>query len=122
METDFNGTGSQAPEKKEPARRMRREMTAQETALGAELRASRLGGLHFRRQQVMHGFIADFYCHSAQLVIELDGSVHDGQADYDTERDALLAAHGLRVLRIANRQIDEDIKSALVSILAAAQP
>ena len=51
-------------------------------------------GVDFRRQQIVHGFIADFDCNPARLVVEVDGAVHD--AEYDTERDRIFAQHGLR--------------------------
>lgn len=69
--------GRQALEKQMLARRMRREMTPGEWCLWQRLRANRFCGLHFRRQQVIDGFIADFYCHAARLVVEADGDVHD---------------------------------------------
>ena len=65
-----------AKEKLERARELRREMTPAEKILWHELRGNKLG-VHFRRQQIIEGFIVDFYCHQAGLVIELDGSVHE---------------------------------------------
>lgn len=50
-------------------------------------------------------YIADFYCPEKRLIVELDGAVHDDQADYDEQRDATLAEKGLRVLRISNREM-----------------
>jgi very-short-patch-repair endonuclease len=54
------------------SRELRREMTPAEKLLWQELRANKLG-THFRRQQVIAGFIVDFYCHKADLVVEVDG-------------------------------------------------
>ncbi|MHB8778456.1 MAG: endonuclease domain-containing protein [Anaerolineales bacterium] len=54
----------------------RRDMTPAEKILWQELRANKLG-VHFRRQQVITGFIVDFYCHKAGLVIELDGVFYE---------------------------------------------
>ncbi len=88
------------PEKLALARRMRRAMTPSEAILWECLRNNRLGGLHFRRQQVIAGFIADFYCGAARLVIECDGSAHSGREDYDKDRDKILAAHSLQILRL----------------------
>jgi very-short-patch-repair endonuclease len=51
-------------------------------------------GVQFRRQQVIDGFIVDFYCHAARLVVELDGTVHERRIEYDVERDQTLAARG----------------------------
>ena len=57
-------------------------MTPAEKILWEELRANKLG-VHFRRQQVISGFIVDFYCHKAALVLEVDGDVHDLQQEED---------------------------------------
>jgi len=73
--------------KQETARRMRRRMTAAEALLWERLRASRLEGLHFRRQQVIDGLIADFYCHAAGLVVERDGRIHELQREHDEDRE-----------------------------------
>ena len=51
-------------------------MTPAEKILWQELRANKLG-VHFRRQQAIAGFIVDFYCHKAGLVVEVDGDIHD---------------------------------------------
>jgi len=71
------------PIKAHRAKELRRHMTPEETALWQALRTNRSGGFHFRRQQVINGFIVDFYCHKASLVVEIDGEIHEQQADYD---------------------------------------
>ena len=97
------------PAKLEEAKRLRREMTGQERILWSYLRANRFMGNHFRRQQVIRGFIADFYCHAAGLVVKVDGPIHAQQADYDADRDAILTALGLHVLKIKNEEIHAHI-------------
>ena len=92
------------PEKILRARSLRRNMTPAEKVLWQELRTNKLGS-HFRRQQVIAGFIVDFYCHSAGLVIELDGDIHRGQQEYDAERDKILEGMGLRVIRFRNDEV-----------------
>lgn len=67
-------------EKLERSRELRREMTPAEKHLWHEVRNKKLG-VHFRRQQVIDGFIVDFYCHHAALVVEVDGDIHDLQKD-----------------------------------------
>ena len=62
-----------SPEKVARAEELRQDMTPTEKILWAQLRTNRLDGLHFRRQQVIAGFIVDFYCHAAGLAVELDG-------------------------------------------------
>ena len=84
------------------ARNMRREMTVNEEILWTRLRRSALG-VNFRRQQIIDGFIADFYCHSAALVVEVDGATHD--PEYDTERDRVFAARGITTLRFTNKEV-----------------
>lgn len=62
------------------------------------------------KQRIIGPFIADFYCASAKLVIEIDGSQHyddDGVA-YDAERTAYLESYGLKVIRYSNREIDRE--------------
>ncbi len=103
------------------ARDLRRQMTPEEKILWQALRANRLGGFHFRRQQVIDGFIVDFYCHAVGLVVELDGGIHQQQADYDTERDQVLAARNLRVVRIRNKEIDHNLDDVLARLLALCQ-
>ena len=107
------------PAKVEAAKRLRREMTPAERVLWQHLRANRLHGLHFRRQQAIDGFIVDFYCHSAGLVVEVDGDAHDDQALYDQERTEILAARGLHVLRVRNEEVLGDIVSVLGTVLEA---
>ena len=113
MEDQRIPRGRHAPEKQMLARRMRREMTSGEWYLWQRLRANRFDGLHFRRQQVIDGFIADFYCHAARLVVEVDGDVHEEQEEYDAERDSILAVRGLRVFRVTNARLDAEIETVL---------
>src|SRR5574341_2649796 len=95
-----------ATEKLQRARELRRDMTPAEKILWHELRANRLG-VHFRRQQVIAGFIVDFYCHKAGLVIELDGNVYEEaeQKKNDTKRDEVLNELGLQIVRFKNENI-----------------
>jgi very-short-patch-repair endonuclease len=114
--------GYHGAEKQERARELRRVMTRAEAMLWPRLRANRLGGWQFRRQQVIDGFIVDFYCHHAGLVVEIDGAVHATQTAYDAERDIILAARGLRILRLTNDQVLGDLDGCLDLILAAGSP
>ena len=90
------------PDKLAFAKQLRREMTPAERRLWRALRGNALDGFHFRRQQVIEGYIADFYCDSAKLAIELDGRVHQEQWQYDESRDRAISQLGIRVLRILN--------------------
>ena len=102
--------------KQQAAQEMRDQMTPAEQRLWQRLRANRLGGFHFRRQQVIDGFIVDFYCHAAGLVVELDGGVHRDRVEYDAERDLLLAQHGLTILRFSNERIADGLDAVLAEI------
>lgn len=96
------------------SRELRKDMTPAERALWEQLRGGRVLGFRFRRQQVIAGFIVDFYCHAARLVIELDGSVHHEQVEYDSERDTALTALGLIIRRFSN----EDALTRLPDLIA----
>ncbi len=101
------------------ARELRRHMTFEEESLWQYLRANRLAGRHFRRQQVIGQSIVDFYCHAAGLVVEVDGGVHQEQHEHDEERDARLAALGLRVLHVANEEVAANLPRVLERIARA---
>src|SRR3990172_9573451 len=64
-----------ASEKVSLARRFRKEATVEEGLLWQQLRAKQVGGLRFRRQQIIDDYIADFYCPAVGLVVEVDGSI-----------------------------------------------
>ncbi|MCK5381182.1 MAG: DUF559 domain-containing protein [Candidatus Latescibacteria bacterium] len=102
------------------AKELRRQMTKEERMLWQHLRGNRLHGLHFRRQQIIDGFIVDFYCHPAELVVEVDGEIHQQQAAYDAERDRILSARGLRIVRIKNEEVSRDLSGVLSRIAAHA--
>ena len=92
----------------ENARRLRREMTPHERKLWYLF--LRKYPVKIYKQRIIGKFIVDFYCASAKLVIEVDGSQHyesQGMA-YDAERSAFLSALGLEVLRFSNRDIDRE--------------
>jgi very-short-patch-repair endonuclease len=112
--------------KQELARRLRREMTPCERRLWQQLRGGRLKGLHIYRQQVIEGFVADFYCHAARLVVEMDGDVHAGQKEYDAERSRIFGTIGLLTLRFSNIQVETDIyavtKAIRITILQRTNP
>lgn len=102
-----------APEMLGRANELHRNMTPAERRLWQHLRAGRLQGYHFRRQQVIEPYIVDFYCHAASLVVELDGGSHLEQADYDRQRDEHLMARGLRVMRFYNSDVERELETVL---------
>ncbi len=94
----------------EKARQLRENMTAAEMSLWLHLRGG-LCGCKFRRQHPIGVYIADFYCHKAKLIIELDGSIHN-QEDVkknDAIRQNDLEKWGYNVIRFTN---DEVLKNA----------
>jgi imidazole glycerol-phosphate synthase subunit HisF len=58
-------------------RKLRRESTATESLLWKVIRNGKVDGFKFRRQHPISGFIVDFYCHEAKLLIEIDGDIHE---------------------------------------------
>ncbi len=107
------------------ARSLRRSMTLPEVILWQALRQGALKGLRFRRQHPIGPYGLDFYCSSARLAVEVDGDAHGFAARvlHDRRRDAWLARHGVRVIRIAAREVlrDEGLDNTLLSIAAAAE-
>jgi very-short-patch-repair endonuclease len=102
------------------ARKLRRTQTDAEQKLWLSLRNRRLAGLKFRRQAPVAGFIADFLCDEAKLVIELDGSQH-AENENDVTRTAALNAAGFEVLRFWNNEVVETLDGVLQRIVEAAQ-
>ena len=100
----------------ERARKLRKEMTRQEKHLWYDFLKDY--PLRFQRQKAIGNYIVDFYCHSAKLVIELDGSQHFDEETlrYDKRRTDFLNELGLTVLRIANIDIDRHFESACMEI------
>jgi very-short-patch-repair endonuclease len=97
------------------ARALRRDATPAERKLWQALRRHQVGGLKFRRQVSLGPYIADFYCASARLVIEVDGISHiDSRSD--AIRDTWMAKHGIRVVRIANRDVLANLEGTSIAI------
>jgi very-short-patch-repair endonuclease len=99
-------------EKVERSRELRREMTPAEKCLWQEVRAKKLG-VRFRRQQIIAGFIVDFYCHKAALVVEVDGDIHDLQQEEDARRENVLREMGLTIVRFRNKDVIGDLPTVM---------
>ncbi len=86
------------------AKVLRQRSTKAEQHLWKMIRNSQLMGFKFRRQHPLKYFIADFYCHEALLVIELDGSIHELEniKQYDQQREAIITELGITVMRFSN--------------------
>jgi len=87
------------------ARQLRKTMTEAEQRLWRCLRARQIEGFRFRRQVPIHGYIVDFLCPQAKLVVEVDGGQHAVQSGYDAQRTAVLEGYGYRVLRYWNHDV-----------------
>ena len=101
------------------AKQLHSEMTPAEHKLWSHLRAHRMGDVHFRNQHAIGNYIVDFCAPRKKLIVELDGSQHLEQEEYDKERSAFLEAKGYRVLRFWNNDVVNDIESVLKVIFAA---
>jgi len=99
------------------AREQRKDMTSAEKRLWQVLRRKKLG-MKFRRQHPINRFIADFYCHEAKLVIEVDGGYHedDDQREYDIGRTAELKEFGILVVRFTNEEVEQDLEVVIQKI------
>ncbi|MFC0306244.1 endonuclease domain-containing protein [Rhizorhabdus histidinilytica] len=101
------------------ARNLRSRQTPMEYRLWSRLKSSQLDGFKFRRQIVLEPYIADFFCASIGLVIEVDGDTHDPEAD--AVRDANLLRQGFTVLRFTNVDVRDNIDGVLDTILIKAR-
>ena len=99
-------------------RRLRASLTPAEATLWRILRSSGLEGRKFRRQHSIASYVADFYCPSEKLVVELDGAAHDGlaQAVRDELRTRFFESIGLQVVRVENRDVFENPDGVLAFI------
>ena len=98
---------------------MSHQPTAAEARLWAVLKNGNLDGFKFRRQHAIEIYIVDFFCAEANLVIEVDGTVHDGHDEQDSFRQGILETSGFRVLRFTNEQVDRDIAGVKQAIREA---
>ncbi len=102
------------------ARQLRKDQTDAEKLLWFLLRGRRFCGFKFRRQYPACGYILDFYCHDAQLAVELDGGGHgiEEQRLYDEERTKILEATGIRVVRFWNNDVLNTLEDVLEELYA----
>ncbi|MGC6400659.1 endonuclease domain-containing protein [Sphingomonas sp. FW199] len=101
---------------------LRREMSLPEVLLWQALRR-RPAGLKFRRQHPSGPYVADFYCHQAKLIVEIDGEAHergDRQAR-DASRDRWFAERGLTVIRYPACDVLNDLDAVVIDLANMAQ-
>jgi very-short-patch-repair endonuclease len=101
-----------------PAQSLRKESTDAERKLWQRLRGEQLG-VKFRRQHPFLEYVLDFVALDNKLVIEVDGSQHLEQFEYDRKRTSELGAAGFRVLRFWNNEVLNEIEAVAEAILIA---
>ncbi len=121
------GRHDRTPRLAEFARRLRRHSTDAEQKLWSLLRGGQLAGFRFRRQHPVGGYIVDFICLKANLVVELDGGQHRDPAGaaYDAKRTRRLEQLNLRVLRVTDDEMlkhPDAVATAIFRELTASPP
>jgi len=101
---------------------LRKEPTPSEAKLWNYLRLLRKDGIHFRKQHAIGPYITDFCAPRKKLVIELDGSHHLDQQEYDRKRTEYLGSQGYKVIRFWNNQVTHDIDGVIRAIILALGP
>ena len=94
---------------------LRKELTPAERKLWSVLRNDQLG-VSFRRQHAIGNYVPDFVCIKKKLIIELDGSQHLEQEEYDKERTKFLELQGYKVIRFWNNSVMNDMNAVIKSI------
>ena len=97
---------------------LRKEPTPAERKLWSRIRNDQLG-VTFRRQHAVGNYIPNFSSPKAKIIIELDGSQHLQQREYDAERTKYLESQGYKVIRFWNNDVIKDIESVIRAILFA---
>ena len=103
------------PNRKKVRRKLRKNSTPQEDKLWSFIRNSK-SGIKLRRQYSVSGYVIDFYCSEKRLAIEIDGSHHLKNKEYDENRTKLSETFNIRVLRFWNNEIDKEINKVLEKI------
>jgi very-short-patch-repair endonuclease len=107
-----------SPRQRNRAKQLRRTMTRAEVLLWRQLKAHHIDGLGFRRQVPIGRYIADFICHEAQIIVELDGESHDFESRQrsDQQRDAWFVSQGFAVLRFTNDDVMKSLEGVVTVI------
>ncbi|MCW2315599.1 very-short-patch-repair endonuclease [Rhodoblastus acidophilus] len=112
------------PTRTDRSRLLRRDATSAEAKLWQRLRARRLNGFKFVRQENIGVYYVDFVCREAKLIVEVDGATHSTPREraHDHRRDMWLVEQGFRVLRVTNADVFENIAGVCETILHALLP
>ena len=121
MKQDFSKTKifqGASPEIFARAKELRKNMTPAEKLLWQRLRNYQLDGFYFRRQHPIKYFIADFYCAKADLIVELDGGIHNtpDNKEWDINRTVELEKSGVTVIRFTNEEVMNDTENVIRKI------
>ena len=106
------------PKTRTHAIELRKELTPAERKLWTIIRNDQLG-FNFRRQHAIGNFIPDFVCIEKKLIIELDGSQHLEQEEYDKERTQYLESQGYKVIRFWNNDVINSIEGVILVVMNA---
>ncbi len=98
---------------------LRKELTPAERKLWSRIRNDQLNGVNFRRQHAVGKYIPDFCSPKEKLIVELDGSQHLEQQEYDAERTKYFESLGYKVIRFWNNQILNDMNGVILAITYA---
>lgn len=110
-----------APIARDVSRELRRDSTKSEEIFWSRLRDRKFLELKFRRQHALfvddNGketfYVADFYCHEENLVVELDGGIHIKQHEMDVRRETVTKRNGTRLIRFNNQEVEKNIDGVL---------
>ncbi len=105
---------------KEHAKALRSELSEPERILLWAIRSDKSTNIRFRSQEPLGPYIADFYCHPARLVIEIDGVQHNDQHIHDAQRDAWMRDVGIEVFRVSANEVMSNLQGVYNTMVARA--
>ncbi|MCA9275037.1 MAG: DUF559 domain-containing protein [Phycisphaerales bacterium] len=110
------------PLARERAMALRESLSDPEKLLWSALKGNRIDGIAFRIQHPLGQYIADFYCHRARFVIEIDGNTHQGdRLRDDARRDAWMQSCGIELMRIPAREVFQNLNGVVQTIVDRAR-
>ncbi len=95
------------------AKELRKAGILHEALFWNQIKSGKLNKLDFDREKIVGNYIADFYCAEKDVVIEIDGSSHDGREEYDKQRDEFLISLGLTVIHIKAEDVLRNIEGVI---------
>jgi very-short-patch-repair endonuclease len=101
------------PALRERARELRKAGNLSEVLMWQQFHKKKFRGYDFDRQKIIGNYIVDFFCLDCGVVIEIDGSSHDGKVDYDAQRDAFLTGLGLIVIHIPAKDVLQNLDGVI---------